>query len=208
MSKTTYTISDIMDDLLREYYIVNEGDTDALRKAIQRVCEKITIGKVNLWEKSTKYKDGAKKPYHEFDEYERDLILASPKIHSYVYRHKSPKEQTEYDEAEQQAVAESEAEQQALESGKMIADLQEAEDGNPDPLYISDTELQNKKLMLMVEALYLRDFEPIDDEELRSDMRLAGMWQGSDVTPDGVLAKMRLKQGSKRYCRPTGKKKS
>lgn len=208
MSKTTYTLSDIMADLLREYYIVNEGDTDALRKAVQRVCEKIPAGKVNLWEKSTKYKDGAKKPYHEFNEYERDLILASPKIHSYVYRHKSPKEQTEYDEAEKQAKMESKAEQQALESGKVIADLQEAENENPDPVYISDAELQNKKLMLMVEALYLQQFEPINDEELRSDMRLAGMWQGSDVTPDCVLAKMRLKQGSRRYCRPKGRQKS
>lgn len=208
MSKTIYTLSDIMDDLLREYFVVNEGDTDALRKAIQRVCEKIPAGKVNLWEKSTKYKDGAKKPYHEFDACERDLILSSPQIHSYVYRHKSPKEQAEYDEAEKQAKMESKAEQQALESGKVIADLQEAENENPDPVYISDAELQNKKLMLMVEALYLQQFEPINDEELRSDMRLAGMWQGSDVTPDCVLAKMRLKQGSRRYCRPKGRQKS
>ena len=208
MSKTTYTLSDIMDDLLREYFVVNEGDTDALRKAIQRVCKKISVGGVDLWEKSTKYKDGAKKPYHEFDEYERDLILTSPKIHSYVYRHKSPKEQTEYDEAEKQAKMESGAEQQALESGEVIAGLKEMENGNPDPVYISDTELQNKKLMLMVEALYLRDFELIDEEELLDDMRLAGMWQGDDVTPDCVLAKMRLKQGSKRYCKKRRKKKS
>ena len=208
MSKTTYTLSDIMDDLLREYFVVNEGDTDALRKAIQRVCKKISVGGVDLWKKSTKYKDGAKKPYHEFDACERDLILSSPQIHSYVYRHKSPKEQAEYDEAEKQAKMESKAEQQALESGKVIADLQEAENENPDPVYISDAELQNKKLMLMVEALYLQQFEPINDEELRSDMRLAGMWQGSDVTPDCVLAKMRLKQGSRRYCRPKGRQKS
>ena len=208
MSKTTYTLSDIMDDLLREYFVVNEGDTDALRKAVQRVCEKISIGGVDLWKKSTKYKDGAKKPYHEFDEYERDLILTSPQIHRYVYRHKSPKEQPEYDEAEKQAKMESKAEQQALESGKVIADLQEAENENPDPVYISDAELQNKKLMLMVEALYLQQFEPIDEEELLDDMRLAGMWQGDDVTPESVLAKIRLRQGSKRYCRPKGKKKS
>ena len=43
---------------------------------------------------------------------------------------------------------ESEAEQQALESGEVIAGLKEMENGNPDPVYISDTELQNKKLML------------------------------------------------------------
>ena len=73
-----------------------KGDTDALRKAVQRVCEKIPAGKTNLWQKSTKYKVGAKKPYHEFDVHERDLILSSPQIHSYVYRHKSPKEQAEY----------------------------------------------------------------------------------------------------------------
>ena len=208
MSKTIYTLSDIMDDLLREYYMVNEGDTDALRKAIQRVCEKIPAGKVNLWQKSTKFKDRAKKPYHEFDELERDLILSSPQIHSYVYRHKSPKEQAEYDEAEKQAEWENDTEQRALESGERIAELRELESRNPDPLYISDTELQNKKLMLMVEALYLRDFEPIDKEELRSDMRLAGMWQGSDVTPDCVLARLHLQQGSKHYCRARGKKKS
>ena len=159
-------------------------------------------------EKSTKYKDGAKKPYHEFDEYERDLILTSPKIHSYVYRHKSPKEQAEYDEAEKQAEWENDAEQRALESGERIAELRELESRNPDPLYISETELQNKKLMLMVEALYLQQFEPIDEEELRSDMRLAGMWQGSDVTPDCVLARLHLQQGSKHYCRAKGKKKS
>ena len=163
---------------------------------------------MNLWEKSTKYKDGAKKPYHEFDELERDLILSSPQIHKYVYRHKSPKEQEAYEEAEKQAEWENNAEQRALESGERIAEFQELESENPDPLYISETELQNKKLMLMVEALYLRDFEPIDEEELRSDMRLAGMWQGSDVTPDCVLARIHLRQGSKRYCTPQGKKKS
>lgn len=206
MSKTIYTLSDIMDDLLREYYIVNEGDTDALRKAVQRVCEKISVGKINLWEKSTKYKDGAKKPYHEFEEHERDLILSSPQIHKYVYRHKSPKEQEEYEEAEKQAEWENDAEQRALESGERIAELREFETGNPDPLYISDAELQNKKFMLMVEALYLQQFEAINEEELLSDMRLAGMWQGSDITPDCVLAKMRLKQGSKRYCKPRGRK--
>ena len=208
MSKTIYTLSDIMDDLLREYFVVNEGDTDALRKAVQRVCEKMPAGKVNLWEKSTKYKDGAKKPYHEFNEHERDLILTSPQIHSYVYRHKSPKEQAEYDEAEKQAKMESESVQQALESGEMIVALKELENENHDPLYISDTELQSKKLMLMVEALYLQQFEPIDEEELRGDMRLAGMWQGSDVTPDCVLARLHLQQGSKHYCRAKGKKKS
>lgn len=122
MSKTIYTLSDIIDDLLREYYIVNEGDTDALRKAVQRVCEKISVGKINLWEKSTKYKDGAKKPYHEFEEHERDLILSSPQIHKYVYRHKSPKEQEEYEEAEKQAEWENDAEQRALESGERIAE--------------------------------------------------------------------------------------
>ena len=206
MSKTIYTLSDIMDDLLREYYIVNEGDTDALRKAVQRVCEKISVGKINLWEKSTKYKDGAKKPYHEFEEHERDLILSSPQIHKYVYRHKSPKEQEEYEEAEKQAEWENDAEQRALESGERIAELREFETGNPDPLYISDAELQNKKFMLMVEALYLQQFEAINEEELLSDMRLAGMWQGSDITPDCVLAKMRLKQGSKRYCKPRERK--
>lgn len=206
MSKTIYTLSDIIDDLLREYYIVNEGDTDALRKAVQRVCEKISVGKINLWEKSTKYKDGAKKPYHEFEEHERDLILSSPQIHKYVYRHKSPKEQEEYEEAEKQAEWENDAEQRALESGERIAELREFETGNPDPLYISDAELQNKKFMLMVEALYLQQFEAINEEELLSDMRLAGMWQGSDITPDCVLAKMRLKQGSKRYCKPRGRK--
>ena len=58
----------------------------------------------------------------------------------------------------------------------------------------------------MVEALYLQQFEPIDEEELLDDMRLAGMWQGADVTPDCVLAKMRLKQESKRYYRPKGRK--
>ena len=103
---------------------------------------------------------------------------------------------------------ESEAEQQALKSGEIITVPKELENENPDPVYISDAELQNKKLMLMVEALYLQQFEPIDEEELRSDMRLAGMWQGDDVTPDCVLAKMRLKQGSKRYCKPRGKKQS
>lgn len=206
MSKTIYTLSDIMDDLLREYYIVNEGDTDALRKAVQRVCEKISVGKINLWEKSTKYKDGAKKPYHEFEEHERDLILSSPQIHKYVYRHKSPKEQEAYEEAEKQAEWENNAEQRALESGERIAELREFETGNPDPLYISDAELQNKKFMLMVEALYLQQFEAINEEELLSDMRLAGMWQGSDITPDCVLAKMRLKQGSKRYCKPRERK--
>ena len=208
MSKTIYTLSDIMSDLLQEYYIVNEGDTDALRKAVQRVCEKIPAGKTNLWQKSTKYKVGAKKPYHEFDAHERDLILSSPQIHSYVYRHKSPKEQAEYDDSEKQAATESEAEQQALELGERIAELREFETGNPDPLYISDAELQSKKLMLMVEALYLQHFEAINEEELLCDMRLAGMWQGSDVTPDCVLARMHLRQGSKRYCTPKGKKKS
>lgn len=208
MSKTIYTLSDIMDDLLREYYMVNEGDTDALRKAIQRVCEKIPAGKVNLWQKSTKYKDRAKKPYHEFDELERDLILSSPQIHKYVYRHKSPKEQEAYEEAEKQAEWENNAEQRALESGERIAELREVENGNPDPLYISDAELQSKKLMLMVEAIYSLYFEPIDEKELRNDMRLAGMWQGSDVTPDCVLARLHLQQGSKHYCRARGKKKS
>ena len=98
--------------------------------------------------------------------------------------------------------------QQALESGEMIVALKELENENHDPLYISDTELQSKKLILMVEALYLQQFEPIDEEELRGDMRLAGMWQGSDVTPDCVLARLHLQQGSKHYCRAKGKKKS
>lgn len=206
MGKTIYTLSDIMGDLLKAYNIINEGDTDSLRKAIQRVCEKIQAGKVNLWQKSTKYKDGAKKPYHEFDEHERDLILSSPQIHKYVYRHKSPKEQEAYEEAEKQAEWENNAEQRALESGERIAELREFETGNPDPLYISDAELQSKKLMLMVEAIYSLYFEAINEEELLSDMRLAGMWQGSDITPDCVLAKMRLKQGSKRYCKPRERK--
>lgn len=199
MEQMYYSLSDIMDELLSEYASIGQKDRDNLRKKIEKVCRGIKVGDTDLWDKSAVLKEGGKKSRHKFSPDEKRRILISDELFKYVLKHKSSEEYEEYVEAEKAAAKAIEGERVFLESEGYGETMESIPDGGH--TRIDPKVLEEKKCYLMLEALYLKFFEPIDTDKLEADIVLRDMWNGLDITAQNMIAYKHLQLGSAYYCK-------
>lgn len=234
MENEMYTLSEIVQELLKSYKTVRPNDEANLRKKIEKLCRTIMVDeRHNLWEYSARDSKNEKKPRHFFTASERKGILLSSEIRSYVLKHISTEEYKKFMEAKKKAdelnkqAMEYEEYKQSQEEATWPEELTQAEydyakrlesymDSTPTPFWSDDIgkvnadDVKKKKLEMMLEALYLKFFEPIDEDALLRDMSDAIIPGDLLHTAESVIARDRLKAGAAYYCKekqkPEGKK--
>ena len=197
-----YSLPSITDELIQMYYLrTDKYFRDTFRKKIQEVCEKIRIpqdSKENLWEKSIVSLGGVKR--HYFNEYERIRLIQSDELKKYMLQNTIPDSSFgKYFVL---------AEKANLEYNECLANLT---DEDYDQMRTQEEvaaryaysweEVRQKKLELMIEALYSELFEEIDEYELKKDMEMSAAGGGNDNTAKSVMAYEHLAEGIKYYCK-------
>lgn len=201
MDQKFFSLTAIMDELLNEYASVGPNDKDNLRKKIEKVCRGITVEGEDLWTKSAVPRGG--KTRHQFTQYQKSLIINSEELIMYILERKSPEKFKEYNEAMEELRKVTKAEREMRESEHYIEDMESdtreaEEDREHNPVKLMDVNI--KKYCLMLEALYLKFFEPIDLDELYADM-VSSAVTTDNATVKAIISDKHLKLGPAYYCK-------
>lgn len=214
-----YSVTEILDEIIDSYqYSESEG---SLRKKIQEACEQIPSadehGRVsNLWKTSNGGKKGSN---HYFTESEKSRILHSPVLTDFI--------RERYNEIEKEIGGFTGSDDDRKKCSEPVFNFmcrfwekvvlkeqeEEANQANREyfdsPDYLKKTpgidlsptpgEIMQKKIEIMMEALFLRYFTPVDVEKLERDMILVRLDGGDDITAETLKAISRLKDGSNYY---------
>lgn len=197
-----YTIQEIIQKIIDEYNLENSPSLrDSLRKKIISICKELRTGTddKNIWEKSKILKENRKKPSHRFTASDKNTILTSPVLAQYLYdkfpRNHKIKKLLEYTIKANKL---NEADYEYFTSGAYEEDLKYIEERKcPDP--ISDKDVYQKKKDIMLEALFLKFFTPIDTDKLRKDMEIVALTEPMENTIETVQAQERLDNPSCYY---------
>ena len=202
--KSTYSISDTINKALELYHLEDYAKNnpffkDNLRKQIVSICKKTIVeqnnSQISLWEKSSCKRNSYAK--HQFEADEVLKIISCNKLRDYLYNNfknnlnndASTNEFVKYFEYEKQI----EENQRKYVEYLSTANLEEQTIYEPDPFAVPAHELKQKKFEFMIEALFLKYFEKIDEEALEKDMCLDKQIDGTDEdSPDMLAARDRL----------------
>lgn len=196
-----YSTLQIANDVILRYsegkLSVPTGEADRIRKVLERICKQtIATGRTTLWEKST-VKTG-KAIRHEFSEHEKEMLMQSPELLKYLLSH-----ERDYPKAKELLENIEEAERQN-NIARQYVEEKSSEEGavqNEEEFGVSGRDLRSAKLMMMVEALFLQYFTPIDMTKLEEDLELYKLGAGGTSTPETVAAEKRL-MDFLNYCTP------
>lgn len=226
--KTREIVNEIIDRYGYKKIIVKK---ELLVKEIRKICEKIPASQngvsTNLWECS----NAGKNKEHLFTKAEMDYIVTHYELCKYLldWKHKDngpiDKAKTEkklqalvdkHDRVMNRIKSETEAFYDLHEPltktivSHYINETEQAyklkEPSNDVVIFNDLEELKKKKIEIMIEALYSRYFEPIDEKLLHGDMETQTMMSGtnySDVQCEESL--MRLENPVEAYCVPKKK---
>lgn len=211
-----YYLGGILDELIETYYLIPQNAhrekkaqiRDTLFRTIKSICADLAAdpggkGKESLWKKTEITKGESSKPQHLFSAEDKQRLLESERLKNYLYKRCTQKEQLSRDTEEQRKYEQiAEAQNKAaihavdeIRAGEYVEELCEG-------VLVTSEELRQKKLELMIEALYLRYFEPIDEKKLREDMVVKNLVEGTnDHDADSERALERLKNHAA-YCHP------
>ncbi|MDE7433271.1 MAG: hypothetical protein K2N34_15345 [Lachnospiraceae bacterium] len=207
MANNYYSMNDLLDYFIREYYLENDPcRRAALNKKIRKICENTPVyvcGKeMTLWDKAAPLQNGKKRRLYAFTDEERELLRA--KLYDYLYEISEHKEILDQ-KREVQLSAEEEADrvnQANLEAMEECFGELKTGDEIPLSFYPSDDEFKKKKMEIMIEAVFLQFNNPIDNEQLLKDMEIVNYAQYADNhTAESIIAYKRLKSGTSYYTR-------
>lgn len=207
----TYSAQQVAKEAMLRYAAgatINKDDIDTVRKALERICKKIMIYSgdseggqryINLWEKATT-KNG-KATRYIFTERDKELAISSYEMIKYLSQWQNSESvypsavdiMNNIEEAERQNnIARQYVEEKSSEEGTVQ---------NEEEFGVSGRDLRSAKLMMMVEALFLQYFTPIDMVKLEEDLELYKLGAGGTSTPETVAAEKRL-MDFLNYCTP------
>lgn len=195
--ENSYKISDIIKKIEDENSLdLSESERGKLRKKIISIFKKTPStrenedgGYRNLFEASIR-PTGERKD-HFFSPDEVKSLLGLSELQDYITENFILDVQKSEELARDKASAEKQN-RDAIRAAQEMLDEKGIEDY--DGIVTSSQELRLKKLEIMIEALFLRHFTPIDEELLRNDMTINSMVAGtSDHTAKTVRACNRLK---------------
>lgn len=195
-----YDMNGLLDYFIKAYYL---EDNDAFRatfkKKILDTCKNIKIQvsgeAVSLLDKSAPKKTDIKRRKYIFTESEKELLRS--KLLNYMYERSQKKELLkEQIEAEKNADEMNKKEEEFMH--KHYTEQESDEDDSPS--FPSFEEFRFKKFEIMLEAIYLKFFTPINENKLWDDMALVASVAGTtDHTPESEAAFIRLKNPSIYY---------
>lgn len=194
-----YKLSEIVNDVIAYYgAIADEGDDkDALRHKIMDVCKRIMDdGGQSLWDATLRKGPEHKKGIHVFTEYQRQKLFSDIDFQKYIALKSNNKDIiAEVEEAVRMNKEESQPTTPEEYYQKTMAELIRGEDRS----YLIDREFPDKKLALMVEALYSLFFEPLDEKRLYTDMEAVAAITAVDPTRKHNVASLRAAKRLRDY---------
>lgn len=200
-----YNTQAIIDEILEKCGMENNPYVrDSIRQKLTAVCKTIPAVRngenVSLWEKSRFVPAGNKKAGHFFTEEEKNIILSHPALKAYIGKYSSGETAGE----QEQLAAEAELLNifNAQLDNLPEADGTGGEENLAASCFYTREEAHFEKLFLMVEALFLQHFTPIDEELLWNDMNKLPLLASTntDFTPEIIKAIKRFKK--KDYYKP------
>ena len=226
--KDMFNTQKIISEIFKKFEIEDEpyyrGKT---RKKLVDICNDIPAVKnglkTNLWDKTRYIPDGRKKAEHIFNETEKNAILNHPKLKEYVLDYLSVNSKELEQRLEQEVAEEKEMQKLANEINEYnweLSTLPEASDIFTDEEYekilqeeaiengynhqsfYSMEESHQETLYMMIEALFLKYFTPIDEELLWKDMNVMPLLASTntDFTAEQMRAIKRYE--TKDYYKP------
>lgn len=217
-----YSTKQLKDLIINEYKLLHSADNrDAIYRGLKRICKGIKVKdpmneyrEMSLWEYTQFTVDG--KTHHKFTEWDIERIFGDLKFMKFIItRVKDDMELTKvtnknkYDELSKMLIrlkAEYEHEKKLEKEAEELNYISKTDNAQPpewfkptDVDFIKDSGIYNyddlklKKMEIMIEALFLKFFTPIDEQQLLFDMNyVAGHdYFAGDITPDDLKIKER-----------------
>ena len=207
---TIYETGEVVDAVIKTYQLKKSIiDRETTIKKIHAICKSISVGtgrnRTTLFEKSKYIPKGKKATRHRFTENEKKQILNSTDMKIYILKilKKNPNATNEL--AHVKALLKHEVE--LAEKAEQLNDLQRdmyaeiapTQEDNDTVYFYSMEDVKNKKMEIMLEALYLKFFEPIDEELLHMDMETKALVAGTtDNSAETMASIYRLEKHD--YC--------
>lgn len=224
MNYTNYVDTrDLIEEIIRRFDLDKQLlKRESLKKTIMSICKTIPVvqkGKdTDLFEKSKVYLAGRKNPKHIFTKQEVEQLLSNHNLRKYIINNQAvnseklkQKFQQEIEEEEKYIKAAEERNRANWELTELptaeelgITDYHSPEEERNylggDFYTIED--VRREKLYMMVEALFLKYFTPIDEDLLFDDMNLYPYSSSTDsnFTPEEMKAFERYEK--KAYYKP------
>lgn len=222
-----YSTKQLKDLIINEYKLLHSADNrDAIYRGLKRICKDIKVKdpmneykEIDLWEYTQFTIDG--KTHHKFTEWDIERIFGDLKFMKFIItRVKDDMELTKvtnknkYDELSKMLIrlkAEYEHEKKLEKEAKELNYISKTDNAQPpewfkrtDVEFIIDSGIYNyddlklKKMEIMIEALFLKFFTPIDEQQLLFDMNyVAGHdYFAGDITPDDLKIKERYENNA------------
>lgn len=176
-----------------------KAEKKAIKAAILRFCNKPQVVEAvgNLLEKSAVYTPDGTMKQHLFTEDEWEFLMTSQELVFGLIKNRVSDNQKEEIKA-----AWLEQNENKIEAARARAEqwrFDPVEDGPDDDFFVTDEELRRMKMEIMIEALFLRCFTPIDEDQLRADMREMKMAPWTEITEQTVEARKRLEKNRSKY---------
>ncbi len=211
----------LIDEIIKKFELEDEPyNRSNIRKKLSVICKRIPAVKnglnTNLWDKTRIKFDGRKKAEHFFSEAEKNVVLNHPDLKAYILKNLSVKSNELEQRLAKEVKEEKELKKEADKLNKKNAELDElpetdivdSDDFDEDltaSYFYSREEAHQEKLFMMVEALFLKHFTPIDEELLWKDMNKMPLLASTntDFTPEIMKAIKRFE--NKDYYKPLDK---
>ncbi len=218
---------ELINQIFAKYSIANDTNIrENMKKKINEICKKTPAVKnnvtTNLYNKSKITLPENKRASHFYTKQEQELIMNHPELIKYINKTISEistevKEKLKEEEKYIKAAEKTNKNNEKLLNGPTAEDLFTPEEyakmlQEEAEIYIKDEfefysreDAHQEKLFLMVEALFLKFFTPIDEEQLWKDMNNK-MFDGSlDIHFTPEMMKSIKRYNNKDYYKPLDK---
>lgn len=203
MSKPYYTTGDIVTELRELLGIKKEEEKDKEKNKkkdssgdqYRAIRTKISRRFPELWQQTAKKKSSGQSE-HRFTNAQKASIISDKElidwlIEYYVFGNDEKARAWEAWESEYQAMSEAATVNEKRQ--KLLEDFDPETQDDEDGFYVSPDELKQTELYMMVEALFLQRFTPIDEEALADDLLTIKEAPFVDCGEEHILAEQRLK---------------
>lgn len=219
---------ELINQIFAKYSIANDTNIrENMKKKINEICKKTPAVKnnvtTNLYNKSKITLPENKRASHFYTKQEQELIMNHPELIKYINKTISEistevKEKLKEEEKYIKAAEKTNRTNEKLLNGPTAEDLFTPEEyakmlQEEAEIYIKEDEFEfysredahQEKLFLMVEALFLKFFTPIDEEQLWKDMNNKMLDGSLDIHFTPEIMKSIKRYNNKDYYKPLDK---
>lgn len=227
-----YNTEKLTDEIITAYHLDSKMiSRKSIQIKVQDICKNIIVcngqTEKDLWSKTKHLSEGKKKAEHIFNEKEKDLIVNHIELKKYIIKNLPLNSEELKEQLENEIKEKAELSKAADELNRQNTEFDNLPDSdgiefeestteyvgyteyedNIDLSFYSREDAHQEKMFMMIEALFLKHFTPIDEELLWKDMNAVPLLASTNTnfTPEIMAAIKRYK--NKDYYKPLDKNK-